>query len=254
MGLPSLVSEFPVLRKPIVPEDYELPALDWQRTAVKSITIRFAETSAWIKEQVNLARYSVIPVGNLGEDSALGAIDTLYARSLYLNNHLLWYSDSAIPDLGGHENRDYRSYFQEELENPVICNKGFYRGYTAEISINMLAISTILIQAQQSEFDDATKMATSLEDLTKGAMKSQVAQDKKDTFDVDLDEYVSCAEAFKKLKLLCDQWLVDVRNENQFADMMFANLYRWLTSPNQSKLYDPMLHNLIHKMMKKGFL
>jgi hypothetical protein len=31
-----------------------------------------------------------------------------------------------------------------------------------------------------------------------------------DTFDVDLDEYVSCAEAFKRLKGLVESWLEDV--------------------------------------------
>ena len=31
------------------------------------------------------------------------------------------------------------------------------------------------------------------------------------------------------------------------------NVYRWLSSPKTSKLYDPLLHRLVHKLMKKNF-
>ena len=31
------------------------------------------------------------------------------------------------------------------------------------------------------------------------------------------------------------------------------NVYRWITDPT-SKLYDPLLHRLVHKLMKKSFL
>lgn len=31
-------------------------------------------------------------------------------------------------------------------------------------------------------------------------------------------------------------------------------MFRWLTSPADSKLYDPLLHRLIHKLMKKNFV
>lgn len=30
-------------------------------------------------------------------------------------------------------------------------------------------------------------------------------------------------------------------------------MYRWLTSSTQSKLYDPLLHRLVQKLMKKNF-
>lgn len=52
-----------------------------------------------------------------------------------MNKHLLWYSDTGKPDLGGHEDSNFRMYFQDEIENPEISNKGFYRGYTVEIDI-----------------------------------------------------------------------------------------------------------------------
>ncbi len=43
MGLPSLVNDFPVLQCTQIKADNELPALDWVRTASKTMTIRFLE-------------------------------------------------------------------------------------------------------------------------------------------------------------------------------------------------------------------
>lgn len=73
---------------------------------------RFTEIPDWLKEKINFARYSCIPLCNLGQgDAPLFIIDTLFARNLTLNKHLLWYSDTGKPDLGGHEDRDFRIYF-----------------------------------------------------------------------------------------------------------------------------------------------
>jgi DNA polymerase epsilon subunit 1 len=70
-------------------------------------------------------------------------------------------------------------------------------------------------------------------------------------FDYDLDEFVTCAPAFEKLKMLMKFWLKDIiQAQSTQADDLISNFYRWLTSTT-SKLYDPLLHRLVHKMMKK---
>lgn len=73
-----------------------------------------------------------------------------------MNKHVLWYSDTTKPDLGGHEDRDFRIYFQEEMENPEVCNRGFYRGYTCEIDLSILAVNTILQSEYLKDFEDAS--------------------------------------------------------------------------------------------------
>lgn len=83
--------------------DNEYPALDWIRVACKNMTTRFTDMPEWLKERINFARYSYIPVCNLEGDAPIFIIDTLYSRSLVLNKHLLWYSETSKPDLGGHE-------------------------------------------------------------------------------------------------------------------------------------------------------
>lgn len=82
MGLRSL-SEFPIVKCPVVVGDNEYPALDWVRYAVKNMTARFTEVGVWLSQKIDFSRYTVIPICNLEDDSQSFVIDTLYARSLH---------------------------------------------------------------------------------------------------------------------------------------------------------------------------
>ncbi|XP_028111136.1 DNA polymerase epsilon catalytic subunit A-like [Camellia sinensis] len=67
------------------------------------------------------------------------------------------------------------------------------------------------------------------------------------------DEATSCAPAFRALKQLIQRCLADaVTSGNVFADAILQHLYRWLCSP-KSKLHDPALHRMLHKVMQKVF-
>jgi DNA polymerase epsilon subunit 1 len=59
---------------------------------------------------------------------------------------------------------------------------------------------------------------------------------------------------FKRLRDLVEQWLDDYLSKgNLYAGSLVENVNRWLTSPKVSKLHDPQLHRLVHKLMKKTF-
>jgi len=161
-----------------------------------------------------------------------------------VQNSLLWYSPTSLPDIGGHESRDFRSYYSEELETPTINEKGFYRGITVELKIGLIFLNTILKASMEIE----EGLHSAVYGLKKGKQKEQ-----SEIFDADLDEYVSCGEAFKVLRGLVQKWVKDIMYDNAVADMLGSQVQRWLSSPS-SKLYDPMLHSLVHKMMKKSFL
>jgi hypothetical protein len=66
----------------------------------------------------------------------MSLIDTLLARQLTMGNQIIWYSDTNQPDLGGNEDKNYRRYFQEEIENPEQNTPGFYRSYTVELRLD----------------------------------------------------------------------------------------------------------------------
>jgi hypothetical protein len=56
-------------------------------------------------------------------------IDVLYSRALQKANHLLWYSDTTLPDLGGNEDTDFRRFFDLFDSNMEKSFPGFYRSY-----------------------------------------------------------------------------------------------------------------------------
>ena len=135
-----------------------------------------------------------------------------------MSKHLLWYSDTSKPDLGGHEDKDYRMYFQEEIENPEIVQKGFYRQYTVELDLSSLAVNTILQSQFLKDFEEASIMAatTAMTDSSdankkgkqsKGQAQGAAGVDQGGDFGTDLDEFATCSEAFRKLKDLANQWL-----------------------------------------------
>ena len=253
MGLMMLMSEFPVIRYPLEPIDRAHSPLTWMHDFFRSISDRFISCGSWLQDRIHQSRYAVTPLANLEQDSYVALIDILYARLLTLNGHILWYSNSSMPDLGGHEEQDFRSYFQEEIENPEWIDKGFYRGgYTIEIDIKVLAINTILQSDHLKEFEEATRTAKgNMANDSKGKSQGGDANQKQmiDLFDTDLDEFVTCSAAFKILKQLTSHWVSDLANEDEHADRLLSNVYRWLTSSKHSKLYDPLLHRLVHKLM-----
>ena len=58
---------------------------------------------------------------------------------------------------------------------------------------------------------------------------------------------------FKKLRALMNLWFDDMSHENPCAEQLLMHIYRWLAAPTGAKLYDPLLHRLVHKLMKKSF-
>lgn len=254
-GLKTMVESFPVIRVPVLKVDIKLPALAWVQFAFKNGVARLAEIGDWLQHRITLSRYALVPLGNLDEDSALSLIDNLFARNLSIHRHVLWYSHSSLPDLGGHENKDFRGFLHDEIENPELISKGFYRGYTVELSVQELAINTILQSEFLKEFEEATMAAQQLTAGSKSKQEKADAGENPSTteFDTDLDEFVTCQHAFKRLKELVTSWFDDYLKDDPSAGYLLHNFQRWLQSPSAAKLYDPLLHRLVHKLMKKNF-
>lgn len=267
-GLKTMTTEFPVINTMVLAQDNMFPPLNWQMTAFKTMVERMCELGDMLVSMITLARYSMIPVGNLEQDCSISAIDNLYARSLSINKHVLWYSNLGLPDLGGHEDQDFRSFFREDLDNPEFIQKGFYRGYTAEIEIGDLAINTILQSEFLKEFEEAgmsmnNQQMIHYETGSKQKWKGRNQDGAQDTnqqmnfttqFDTDLDEFITCSQSFKKLKDLVTSMYDDYLKGDESSGYLISHMYRWLSSSHQSKLFDPLLLRLIHKLMTKNFL
>ena len=61
---------------------------------------RYAQVPHWLRERLQCARYSQVPLANLGDDSAVTMVDVCFGRSMQRNRHVLWASEGGSPDLG----------------------------------------------------------------------------------------------------------------------------------------------------------
>jgi DNA polymerase epsilon subunit 1 len=81
--------------------DELFPALGWQMFIAERIVQRYLIFPRWFADRLHCARYSHVPVCNLGVDAITTMIDVSYARVLQQGRHLLWASETRVPDVGG---------------------------------------------------------------------------------------------------------------------------------------------------------
>ncbi|XP_059627348.1 DNA polymerase epsilon catalytic subunit A-like [Cornus florida] len=232
------LNDFPCVNIPSNARDSHYQALGWQIVATKIGMQRCAASSQWLNERISLSRYAHVPLGNFELDWLIHTADIFFSRALRDQQQVLWISDNGIPDLGGITEED--SCFADEVNQPVLTYPGAYRRVTVELKIHHLAVNALLKSNQVNEMEGGALFGL---DLDTGAHNEQCC----------FDEATSCAPAFRVLKQLIQRCLADaVTSGNVFADAILQHLYRWLCSP-QSKLHDPTLHRVLHKVMQKVF-
>ncbi|KAL5717104.1 DNA-directed DNA polymerase [Ranunculus cassubicifolius] len=231
------LSDFPCVNIPCNARDSNYQALGWQVMAAKIGMQRCAASSQWLKERISLARYAHVPVGNFETDWLIYTADVFFSRALRDQQHILWISDDGIPDLGGITEDD--TSFADEVIQSVLNYPGAYRKITVELKIHHLAVDALLKSNQVNEMEGGALFGF-----------DQDLNEQNNGFD---DETRSCASAFRVLKHLISRCLQDaIKFGNVFADALLQHLYRWLCCP-QSKLHDPSLHRVLHKVMQKVF-
>lgn len=237
-----VLEDFPCISIPCNARDSQYQALGWQNVAAKIGMQRCATSSQWLNERITLARYAHVPIGNFDVDWLMHTADIFFSRALHDQQQVLWISDNGIPDLGGIN--DEVSSFMDEVNQPVLTYPGAYRKVTVELKIHHLAVDALLKSNQVNEMEGGTLFG--------------LDQDLNTTTNFTNEQYfsdatTSCAPAFRVLKQLIQRCLTDaVTSGNIFADAMLQHLYRWLCSP-RSRLHDPALHSMLHKVMQKMF-
>ncbi|XP_020246667.1 DNA polymerase epsilon catalytic subunit A-like [Asparagus officinalis] len=235
-----VLDDFPCVSIPCNARDSCYQVLGWQVTAGKIGMQRCAASSQWLNERVLLSRYAHIPLGNFEVDWILFTADVLFSRALRDQQQILWTSDDGIPDLGGIFEGD--TCFVDEVSQPAFTYPGAYRRVAVELKIHHLAVNALLKSSQIEEMEGVSLFGYDHE-MHSGSHVPET----------DFDETTSCAPAFRELKRLIRRCISDVvTSENVFADAIQQHLYRWLCSP-LSKLHDPALHRVLHKVMEKIF-
>lgn len=236
------LEDFPCISIPCNARDSQYQALGWQNVAAKIGMQRCATSSQWLNERISLSRYAHVPMGNFDVDWLMHTADIFFSRALRDQQQVLWISDNGIPDLGGIN--DEVSSFMDEVNQPVLTYPGAYRKVTVELKIHHLAVDALLKSNQVNEMEGGTLFGLDqdLNPMTNFTNEQYY-----------FDATTSCAPAFRVLKQLIQRCLTDaVTSGNIFADAMLQHLYRWLCSP-RSRLHDPALHSMLHKVMQKMF-
>uniref|UniRef100_A0A5K3FMW5 DNA polymerase epsilon catalytic subunit n=1 Tax=Mesocestoides corti TaxID=53468 RepID=A0A5K3FMW5_MESCO len=253
--------------------------LNWQQTVAKRAIKFFLQSEARFENQLELARYFHVPVGNLpvaespsrlsassaeGDAPPIAApicttefgCDLFFARHLAKQNHILWASGSSRPDFGGKEVDDQRLMLEMEEANIVEVNcKGCYRHVCVDLEFSNLAVNTMLVANRILELEGASALTfdrlipaqQSIEELLSRGVNvgAQIT---------DYDETAACSAAFRILRTMVLGWVRDVTEyQNPLADEQVIYFYHWLRS-SSSLLYDPALRRTLQKLMKKVFL
>lgn len=276
----NILRQIPTMKAAANKKEDEFPALGWLKYAGGLFAHRALNISRWYSTSIELARYTQVPIGNFEADFAVFLSDVFFARRLKQNDCLLWYSDGLHPDLGGNEDDD--NAFKTEIVNPDRTNPDCVETVAIQFDLKGLAINTIL---QSNHIPD---LENSLLSLESGPSSHKLAADPVDpnatqpegmdtsTFDAknrkgggktaqkesilltaqhaqSFDETTSCVRAFKVLKHLVTGWSIDTMNRGLVAELLVLNFYRWISSPH-SKMYDPALHKLVHKLIKRVYV
>lgn len=234
-----VLDDFPCISVPCNTQDSNYQALGWQVTAGKIGMHRCAASTRWFSERILLSRYAHVPIGNFELDWLLFTADVFFSRALRDQQQVLWVSDDGIPDLGGIYEGD--TCFADEVNQPALTYPGAYRRVAVELKIHHLAVNALLKSSLVDEMEGGSLFGYE-HDINYGSSSNEVN-----------DEASSCAPAFRVLKQLIQRCISDaVASGNEYADAILQHLYRWLCSP-MSKLHDPALHRVLHKIMKKVF-
>ncbi|EPS63800.1 hypothetical protein M569_10982, partial [Genlisea aurea] len=241
-NMPAL-EDFPCITIPSNLRDSLYQAIGWQVIAAKTGIQRCALSTRWLKERVALSQYAHIPLGNFEVDWLIHTLDVFMSRALHDHQQILWISDNGIPDLGGFN--EEVPCFIDEVKQPILVYHGAYRKVTVELKVHNLAVNALLKSNQVNELEGGALFS-----LDPVLDPTSCSSSDKEYF---VDEAASCAPAFRILKQLIQRCLVDaVTSGNMFADAILQHFYRWLCSP-KSKLHDPALHRMLHKVMQKVF-
>jgi DNA polymerase epsilon subunit 1 len=116
------------------------------------------------------------------------------------------------------------------------------------VDLQNLAVNTILQFQHIPDLDAALLGLDSAQDTEEEDKDSTKHMLNFNTY----DESILCARAFRVLKNLVFEISADTVDFPQ-ATPLVDSVYRWITSP-QSRLYDPALHKLVQKLIKKVFL
>ncbi|KRY46498.1 DNA polymerase epsilon catalytic subunit A [Trichinella britovi] len=250
ISLISSLSYFPVVKLRIVDGENLFSCLDWQRVGCKKVVTHFLNINSYLTTFKDLCRYMRIPLGNVPTNPTQYGSDLSYARHLCKSGHVLWCSNSDVPDFGGKEIDDHRlNVDSDDAVDSQINRAGFYKNITFELNIVSLPIAAVLSTSRILDFDNSETFFKASSTTKKTGVATLHSLNSYNN-----DENILLSSAFKVMKQMVHGWLKEVTLfQNVFADNHMIHFYRWLGSTD-SLLFDPCLKRAVDSLMKKLYL
>lgn len=243
------ISKYPVVMVHSSKSDNKFEAFGWQRFAAERMIIHYLRASSFLRERVVQAEQFDLPVGNFEMDTIRQIMDLEFAKKLNKADHLLWWSPSRNPDLGGKEEDLNPENVLDVLSNPEISVMGAYSDASVELSIADLAINSVLQSSWVYEVEGATggslgfgNASHNLDEYAKGSVNSCLLGDS------DLP-----VQTFTLFRSMVRTWMSEsARLHGHHYRGLIKHFWRWMSS-SSSCMYDPALYRFVHGLMKKVF-
>ncbi|XP_057662319.1 DNA polymerase epsilon catalytic subunit 1 [Diorhabda carinulata] len=243
--------DFPQVQIHVQDIDELYNVIDWQKIGARAIVRHYLNSERVLELMAEQCRYFHVPLGNMPSDPAIFGSDIFFARHLINHNHVLWFSTTDKPDLGGSQENDARLLAENQEGSSEVCNvPGWYSSVCVELDVDSLAINTLLQSHHVTDIEGMSNV-TAFDASEIASINSMISGNQNMT---SYDETSRCAESFKILRSMAVAWMRDISiHRNVFADFQVIHFYRWIRSP-KAYLYDPALLRTLQNLMKKLFL
>ncbi|KAL7751596.1 DNA polymerase epsilon catalytic subunit [Sorochytrium milnesiophthora] len=252
--------DFPHVARPAHHKDSEFPALDWQRYAFRRMLNGLSGLADWVQDRLRMAEYADVPFCNIDADAPIFLADVFFARRLYRQDCVLWYSPSDRPDLGGRE-EDENRFVLDEMVNPEFNTPGHYEQICVDVDVMNLAVNSVLESSSINELENASAPLLAASTSSGGMLGSEPDAHTIDehmtgavTSIVGMGDGTVSMVIFGMVRSMVRAWVTTlVSTKSKHANLMLEHFYRWVSSTS-SRLHDPCLHAAIHTMMRKVFM
>lgn len=237
----SIRSEMPLLEiAQIHCNQLQFSSLNWETAFLDRAIADFSELETVVLETDQLSAYIKSPICNMRTtlaESALYAIDLLFARELASQRYLLWYGKGQA-DVGCKPGLpDHEEILNSMSEICEINRPGVFSTWTYEISIDKFHFNAIVLNHLLDAFWARQTIVGQLNGRQGNSAK----------------ELQRPKMAFKVLGELALKLYGDYYNKQLWqSGFLLENLVRWLFSP-QSRMTDTYLQQIFSRITKQFF-
>lgn len=211
--------------------------MQWHDYAFKHFTTRFIQLNSSIQQKLDYSALLQTPLGNITEDYCMGALDLLFARELINRDYIMWYSESAEPDIGGSYSNQLITMPGDPHKMLMVNRPGTYLSHCVDIRVVYLGVSAVI--EGQALFDRflPSHQAPSSSDFSVNPQA----------------DALSVTEAvFQLLSIFLTNIIKKCGDEKNILSQMSAQIGTWLCN-SQSVFYDPAIHSVYQLLLNTVF-